>query len=235
MTPIRPNDALDAQHCLYAGTTGAGKSTAVRQMGRIKPTDQVLIWDPYGQYKGKKLLNREVRTYSGLEAFFKAAKAGRQTNQGFKIAFTPLNMPEGTKAKRKVFLAFLRSCWALGDGEHKKLLHLYLEEINRVTITSGSEDSIYGELLEGGRKYGFVIHSVSQRLQPIPNTVIAMSKYKWIGIQEAIGDVERVARELGVSPQEVMELEELEYYFKPPGFGNVKKGKLKLHKSQTKC
>ena len=228
MNPINPNEALKALHCLYAGTTGAGKSTAVKQMGRLKPTDQVLIFDRYGEHKGKKFLDREVRTYSNLKDFFNAAKAGRRTNRGFKIAFTHAKDQTTTAARRKVFLEFLRACWALGDGKHKKLLHIYLEEINRVTVTTGNEDSVYGELLEVGRKFGFVIHSVSQRLQPIPNTVISMSPYKWIGMQEAKGDVKRVSSELGVTDQQIMDLRALEYYFKSPGFGNVEKGKLKL-------
>lgn len=230
MKPIRPNDALEAQHALYAGTTGAGKSTAVRQMRLIKPTDQVLIWDLYGQYKGQKLLGREVRTYSTLKAFFAAAKAGRKTNQGFKIAFTPKQDLSNKKQRREVFLKFCQICWALGDGKHKKLLHCYLEEINRVTNTTGNEDSIYGEMLEGGRKFGLVVHSVSQRLQPIPNTVIAQSPYKWVGVQEAIGDVNRVSQELGLKDTEIISLKKGEYYFKSHGFGNIKKGKLKFPK-----
>ena len=103
-----------------------------------------------------------------------------------------------------------------------------MEEINRVTITTGDEDSIYGELLEVGRKFGFVIHSVSQRLAPIPNTVISMSGYKWVGIQEAEGDVTRISKELGVTPDDVKSLTKLEYFFKSPGFGNVVRGKLKF-------
>jgi len=103
-----------------------------------------------------------------------------------------------------------------------------MEEINRVTITTGDEDSVYGELLEVGRKFGFVIHSVSQRLAPIPNTVISMSGYKWVGVQEAEGDVSRIARELGVTIDEVKSLKKLEYFFKTPGFGNITLGKLKF-------
>ncbi|MEQ3511964.1 hypothetical protein ABMY35_01145 [Pseudoalteromonas sp. BZB3] len=228
MRPINPNEALPALHCLYAGTTGAGKSTAVKQMKRVKQTDQVLLFDWYGEHKGKRFLNSEVRTYTTLKTFFKAAKMGRQTNRGFKIAFTPAKAIEGLSAKRKVFLEFLRCCWALGDGKHKKLLHIYLEEINRVTVSAGNEDSVYGELLEVGRKFGFVLHSVSQRLQPIPNTVISMSPYKWIGMQEAIGDVKRVSREIGVSDKDIMDLDKLEYFFKSPGFKNVERGKLKF-------
>jgi len=228
MQPINPNDSLDAEHVLYAGTTGAGKSIATRKMKRIKATDQVLFWDFYGQYIGKKFLGREVRTYDTLKGFFKAVYAGRKTNQGFKIAFTPKNAPDGKRAKRELFLKYCQAVWSFGDGDHKKKLHCIMEEINRVTITTGDEDSVYGELLEVGRKFGFVIHSVSQRLAPIPNTVISMSGYKWVGVQEAEGDVSRIARELGVTIDEVKSLKKLEYFFKTPGFGNITRGKLKF-------
>ncbi|WP_435275696.1 hypothetical protein ACMAZF_01290 [Psychrobium sp. nBUS_13] len=228
MQPINPNESLDAEHCLYAGTTGAGKSVATQKMKRIKPTDQVVFWDFYGQYKGKKFLGREVRTYDTLKSFFNALYAGRKTNQGFKIAFTPKNAPEGKRPKRELFLKFCQVLWSAGNGTHKKKLHCVMEEINRVTITTGDEDSIYGELLEVGRKFGFVIHSVSQRLAPIPNTVISMSGYKWVGVQEAEGDVSRISRELGVSIDEIKSLKKLEYFFKLPGFGNVERGKLRF-------
>lgn len=228
MKPINPNDDLEPQHALYAGTTGAGKSHATQKMKRIKATDQTLLWDLYGQYEGKTFVGREVRTYTTVSSFFKAAYAGRKTNQGFKIAFTPRNIPDSKKDKRELFLKFCQAAWGLGDGLHNKLLHVVCEEINRVTTTTGDEDSIYGELLEGGRKFGFVVHSVSQRLAPIPNTVISMSGYKWVGVQESIGDVNRIARELDVSVDEVKALKKLEYYFKSPGFGNVTKGKLKF-------
>ena len=199
---------------LYAGTTGAGKSVATQKLGLIKPTDQVLFWDFYGQYQGKEYLGRKVRTYDTLKSFFEAAYAGRKTNQGFKIAFTPKNAPNGKRPKRELFLKFCEVVWGLGDGHHKKPLHCVMEEINRVTITTGDEDSIYGELLEVGRKFGFVIHSVSQRLAPIPNTVISMSGHKWVGVQEAEGDVSRISRELGVSTDEIKSLKKLEYFFK---------------------
>lgn len=228
MQPINPNDQLDAGHALYAGTTGAGKSVATWKMGLIKATDQVVLWDLYGQYKGKKFLGREVRTYSTLGGFLKAAYAGRKTNRGFKIAFTPIVIPQSKNEKRELFLKYCSAVWSLGDGLHKKLLHCIMEEINRVTTTTGDEDSIYGELLEVGRKFGFRVHSVSQRLAPIPNTVISMSGYKWVGVQEAEGDVSRIARELGVTADEVKALAKLEYYFKTPGFGNIKKGKLRF-------
>lgn len=161
MQPINPNDKHDAEHMLYAGTTGAGKSVATQKVKRIKATDQVVIWDFYGQYQDKTFLGREVRTYNSLKTFFKAVYAGRKTNQGFKIAFTPKSAPDGKRAKRELFLKYCQVVWSLGDGDHKKKLHCIMEEINRVTITTGDEDSIYGELLEVGRKFGFVLHLVS--------------------------------------------------------------------------
>lgn len=232
MQPINPNDALRAENCLYAGTTGSGKSVATQRMKRIKPTDQLVIWDFYGQYEGKEFLGRKIRTYGTLKSFFNAVYAGRKTDKGFKIAFTPKNPVKGKRPMRELFLKYCDVVWSFGDGLHKKKLHCIMEEINRVTVSTGDEDSMYGELLEVGRKFGFVIHSVSQRLAPIPNTVIAQSGYKWVGVQEAEGDASRIARELGVHVNEVKSLGvretknrvELDYYFKSPGFGNIERG-----------
>ena len=232
MNPINPNDSLDTTHALYAGTTGAGKSVATQKVGLIKPTDQVLFWDLYGQYKGKMFLGRQVRTYSTLKAFFKAAYEGRKTKQGFKIAFTPAKIPDGKRPKRDLYLKWCKVVWGLGDGKHSKLLHVVAVEINRVTTTSGDEDSIYGEILEVGRKFGFMVHSVSQRLAPIPNTVISMSGYKWVGVQEAEGDVNRIARELGVSQDDIKSLKKLDYFLKSPGFGNIERGRLTFPKKK---
>ncbi|MEZ7278671.1 hypothetical protein [Pseudoalteromonas sp. 68 DY56-GL68] len=228
LSPINPNDALNITHALYAGATGSGKSTATRKMGLIKPIDQVVFWDLYGQYKGKEFLGRQVRTYSSLKGFLMALHAGRKTKQGFKIAFTPTNPPKDKSSIRKLFLKVCAIVWGMGNGKHPKTLHFIAEEINRVTITAGDEDSIYGELLEAARKFNIMVHSISQRLAPIPNTVISMSGYKWIGCQNLISDVERVAKELQVKPADIMALNKLEYYFKSEGFGNVKKGKLRF-------
>jgi len=54
----------------------------------------------------------------------------------------------------------------------------------------------------------------------------SMSGYKWVGVQEAEGDVSRIARELGVHIDEIKSLKKLEYFFKEPGFGNITRGKL---------
>jgi hypothetical protein len=226
MQPINANDTLDITHALYAGTTGAGKSVATQKMKLIKSGDQVVFWDLYGQYSGKIFVERQVRTYNKLSDFLRAVHAGRKTRQGFKIAFSPRVIPETKKEKRELFLKYCRVVYGFGDGHHKKTLHAIMEEINRVTTTTGNEESIYGEMLEVCRKFNIMIHSVSQRLAPIPNTVIAMSGYKWVGVQEAVGDVDRISRELGISTDEIKRLNKLEYYFKSPGFGNIVKGKL---------
>ena len=191
LSPINPNDALSITHALYAGATGSGKSTAT-QKSAIKPTDQVAFWDLYGQYQGKEFLGRKVRTYATLGGFLRALQAGRKTKQGFKIAFTPETHPKQS-AIRELFLKACGIVWGMGNGHHPKILHFVAEEINRVTITTGDEDSIYGELLEAGRvcPYGSLDKPATR---PIPNTVISQSGYKWIGCQNLISDVERVAK-----------------------------------------
>ncbi len=228
LSPINPNDRLNITHALYAGATGSGKSVATRKMKLIKATDQVVFWDLYGQYQNGEFLGRTVRTYTTLKGFLMAVHAGRKTKQGFKIAFTPNNPPKDKSSIRKLFLEACAIVWGMGNGFHPKTLHFIAEEINRVTVSSGDEDSIYGELLEAGRKFNIMVHSVSQRLAPIPNTVISMSGYKWIGCQNLVSDVERVAKELQVKAADIMALNKLEYYFKGEGFGNVKKGKFRF-------
>ncbi|TMP70544.1 hypothetical protein CWB76_10215 [Pseudoalteromonas sp. S1609] len=229
LSPINPNDAIDITHALYAGTTGSCKSVATQKIGLIKANDQVAFWDLYGQYKGKEFLGRKVRTYSSLKGFLMALHAGRKTKQGFKIAFTPNNPPKKKALIREMFLKAAGIVWAMGNGLHPKTLHFVAEEINRVTISSGDEDSIYGEILEAGRKFNIMCHSVTQRLAPIPNTVIAMSGYKWIGRQDSVGDAERVAKEIQLKPADIMSLTKFkdkkgthhEYYFKETGFNNT--------------
>lgn len=232
LSPINPNDALGITHAFYAGTTGSCKSVATQKMGLIKANDQVAFWDLYGQYKDKEFIGRKVRTYSTLKGFLMAMYKGRKTKQGFKIAFTPNNPPKDKTSIRKLFLKACGIVWGMGDGLHKKTLHFVAEEINRVTISSGDEDSIYGEILEAGRKFNIMCHSVSQRLAPIPNTVIAMSGYKWIGRQNQVGDAERVAKEMQLKPADIMSLKKFEdkkgvhheYYFKSDGFNSTVRG-----------
>ena len=64
MKPINSNNALPALHCVYCGGTGSGKTSAVKKYGNIKPTDQVVFWDPHEDYD--EIQGRKVRRYNSF-------------------------------------------------------------------------------------------------------------------------------------------------------------------------
>jgi len=222
VNPINENNALDSEHTLYTAMTGGGKTAAVKKLGRVKATDQVAFWDPHNDYRGS-FKAREVRTYTTFKAFRQAIAAGRKTSQGFKIA---LKVDE----TRKNFLAFCQIIWAYGDGQHPKRFHVVCEENPQVTESVGREKSIFGKLLQVGRKFGFILHVVGQRNTEMSKSVVSATPYKWVGMQEFINDAKRMGESIGKSTEEIMTLGKLEYFLKRPRLfvndENVTRGKL---------
>jgi len=218
MQPINKNNELKALHTLYCGGTGSGKTSALKKSTIIVPTSQVVFWDPHEDYDNR-FKGREVRRYKSFKRFFEALYAGRKTKQGFKIA---LSVPE-TRAN---FLKFCGLVKSVGNGTHAKLLHVICEEVPQVTESIGKEKGTYGWLLSVGRKYGFVVHSLGQRVVEMSKTTLSQSPYKWIGAQESRADAERMSKETDIPINELLGLVPLEFYLKSPGLGNFKRGKL---------
>ncbi|PCH95682.1 MAG: hypothetical protein COB83_08075 [Gammaproteobacteria bacterium] len=218
MQPIRHDNSLPSLHTLYCGGTGSGKTSAVKKSDRIKAVDQVVFWDPHCDYDGK-FKGREVRRYKSYASFFKAVYAGRKANQGFKIALT-------VTENRKNFLKFCGLIKGLGDGKHKKAMHVICEEVPQVTDSVGKEKGDYGWLLSVGRKYGIIVHSVGQRVVEMSKTTLSQSYYKWVGSQASRADAERMSKETDIPLKDILALQPLEYFFKSPGIGSFKRGKL---------
>ena len=222
MQPKRPNNALKNRHTCYLARSGGGKTIAVNQLGMIKPTDQVVLWDAHGDHE--TLCNRKVRRYTDIKQFYLALVRARKSNQGFKIALT---LPE----TRKNFIAFCELVKSVGDGHHAKQLHVVCEEVPQVVETAAREKGAFGWLMTVGRKYGFIVHAIGQRAAEMPKTVISNCAFKWIGVQDTPLDVKRVVDEVGISKDDAEAMEELDYYLKGVGVNNLKKGRLKIPKS----
>lgn len=220
MQPKNENNALSAAHVLYTAATGGGKTLAVRKLGRINASDQVAFWDPHGDYFGT-FKGRKVRHYYDFRSFLRAISAARRTKQGFKIALK-------VEETRENFLKFIKMCWGFGDGRHPKLFHIVCEENPQVTETVSKDSSIFGKMLQVGRKFGFVVHVVGQRTTEMSKTVVSATPFKFVGMQPNLADARRMADELDLHVDRIKELKPLEYYFKSPGIGNVKKGKLSI-------
>ena len=216
MQPVNKNNELKALHTLYCGGTGSGKTSALKKSPVIQPTSQVVFWDPHEDYDDE-FKGRKVRRYKSFKRFFEALYAGRKTKQGFKIA---LSVPE----TRENFLKFCDVVKSVGDGHHPKLLHVICEEVPQVTESIGKEKGPYGWLLSVGRKYGFVVHSLGQRVVEMSKTTLSQSPYKWIGAQESRADAERMSKETDIPVNDLLALVPLEFYLKSPGLGNFERG-----------
>ena len=101
MQPINPHNAHKNGHVFVVGMSGSGKTSAAKKRF-IASTDQVIIFDPMGDYKGK-LAGRMVRGYGNVRDFTQSLIAGRKTAQGFKIAYS-----SAMKPRKKILIYFAK-------------------------------------------------------------------------------------------------------------------------------
>ncbi|WP_242617129.1 type IV secretory system conjugative DNA transfer family protein [Vibrio vulnificus] len=218
--PKNANNLHRNEHGFYVATSEGGKTSALKLLPRIKATDQVLFFDPYGDYHGH-FKGKAVTVYTTIGDFYKAAAAARKTATPFKIAYTP------PVARQKDFDLFCGVVWSLGNGKHRKKLHCVLEEVAQFSLGNAKADGYLGNLISVGRKFGLVVSTLFQRGQEVPKTIIGNSTYKWIGMQERDKDAAYLAEETGVPFEEIKSLVQLEYIIKLPGHKtNYKRGKL---------
>ncbi|WP_417842147.1 hypothetical protein [Terasakiella sp.] len=224
LQPRNSNNRLSAQHALFVGSSGSGKTTGVKQTGVIKSTDQVALFDPYLDYD--TLCGREIRRYTSLAAFARALFAARATKsaRGFKIAYSP---KDGANAKN--LEAFSKVIWGAGDGEHKKPLKVVFEELAKCVNTSGAARGAFGEILTGGRKFGIHAICIFQRGQEVPKTVMGQSPIKWVGRQERRKDAVYLSDELDLPLDDIIKLPRFHYLIKTSDhdIGQFGKGKLR--------
>lgn len=172
MEPVNNNNKLENNHAYVVGMSGSGKSSLAKKM-LVKPTDQVVIYDPKREYDGQ-LQGRVVRVYTDLRSFATAVIAGRKTRQGFKIAYQPREM------SAKDFDAFCRVVWGAGNGKHPKPLKALLEEVAENSITPGKATGYHGKLLRLGRSYNIHTINLFQRGQEVSKTIIDNCEYGYL-------------------------------------------------------
>lgn len=232
--PINPDNSLNAEHVVYCASSGGGKTSAVKKLGLLKPTDQIVFLDPYGDYEGE-FLGRQVRTYTKWSEFYRALRNARQSTRGFKIAMRP------DKATPEALELFSQIVWACGNGKHKKPLKAVFEELAKMVRTSAKADGHFGEILTGGRKFGIHAHCCFQRGQEIPKTVFGQTPYKWIGLQSRRKDAIYLNDELDIPVEVILsipvpeEAGHVEYVLKTPkhGIGQYHYGKFSFPKKRA--
>lgn len=204
MQPKNPNNALSNGHVMVVGMSECGKTSATKTLF-IKRGDQVLIFDPYGDYEGK-LAGQTVRTFSRISDLGKAVFAARRKSAGFKFAFHP---------KRKTTPADLdalcRLAWAAGDGRHPKPLKVLLEEVAEHSQSAGRADGYHGEILRVGRKFGIASINIFQRGQEVSKTIFDNCKYACVMMQKTGTSAKYLADKTGIPFAEIDRLDKLEY------------------------
>lgn len=220
---INPNNALPLRHVCYCGASGAGKTVAVKQGGKVGKCAAIL--DPYGDYLPGRLRTlsglgngRRVHHYTTRRGFLAAFADAWKSGKGFAVAYTP--KVADSAALRQEAIWFANVIWAAGDG--KRELHAVFEETGKYVETAGAERSRLGELATGGRKFGIVCHWVFQRPSEVPKTIISMSAEQFVGAQQAIIDAKRWQTELDCGIDEIIAL----------GKQNMPRKKFYLHKTE---
>lgn len=145
--------------------SGSGK-TYYTQNKLIQPNDQVIAFDPQGDYSGK--IGRSVcRVYHDIRTFAAAVFAGRKTKQGFKIIWNPKHVTTWEDLD-----LFCKVAWAAGNGQHSHMLKVVCEELADNSKSTQFTSPYHRKLLMVGRKFG--IHTINcfQRGQDVSKTII---------------------------------------------------------------
>ncbi len=181
--PVNSNAALNAKHTIYVAGTGGGKTSAVFATDFIPKSAQVVIFDPYKGYVGRKLKGQKVLGTESRAKFVKALLSARRSGKPFKLAYLPKH---GACDEELEF--FSAVVWSMGNGKAPEL-HTVIEELASCAETSGKLKGKAGELLRGGRQFGLVVHTLFQKAQEVPKTVTDQSARWWIGKLSSLRDV----------------------------------------------
>lgn len=192
---ILPDVSLPNRHVLVLARSGGGKSQVLRQgLDMPGPGARVLLWDTAGEHRAQQFDTRA--------GFARAVSAAIGQPRGFRLAFTGGVGPE-------CFEWWCRVVWTALRGD--RITWAIAEELSAVCTSAAKAGPEAARLLNQGRKFGMVFVGTSQKPQEIAKTYYDQTAVKWIGPQ--IGaNVQRLAREIGVSADDVAGLAELEFF-----------------------
>jgi len=231
-SPINKNNALNAQHVCYMGTTGSCKTTAIRKLKLIPKSAQVVMFDPYAEHSEQRLEGLKVVPCASFSEFYQKAWYGRKQRKPFRLALV------NQERSRDNLECFAQMVWSLGDGHHAHELHCVIEELAKCTNNTAKLDGVAGELWTGGRGFGLVMHATFQRSQEVPKTVLDESKHIYIGAVSSKRNARYIADYYDVPYESILSLkgcherEHLgkgkyaDYILKSPGIGNHRQGKI---------
>lgn len=212
---VNPNPSLSNRNALYLARSGGGKSQAIIQSKDIpKSGARVLLWDVSHDHKATHI--------DGKQEYVTAVIAGVKSGRGFRLAYSGGNGPDD-------FDWWCRVVWETLNGGC--LTYAIAEELSAVCVSAAKATPAAAVLLNQGRKYGLVFHGTSQKPQEISKTFYDQCEILNIGMQRG-PNIDKFARELGISRAEVEGLESLQFWRIDPkkNGGNPEKVQLKIPK-----
>ena len=96
------------------------------------------------------------------------------------------------------------------DGQY--ITHMIAEELSGVCPSAGKATDNAAILLNQSRKYGGVFHGVSQKPQEVAKTYFDQCGIKFIGQQKGAAMRRRMAADIGLTPEQIGELQPLQFY-----------------------
>jgi len=204
LQPKNPNNELKNGHVWIAGMSGSGK-TYHTQNTLIQPKDQLIAFDPQGDYSGK-VAKSVCRVYHDIQTFAAAVFAGRKTRQGFKIIWQPKHVTTWKDLDK-----FCRIAWAAGDGHHSHPLKVVCEELADNSKSTQFTTPYHRKLLMVGRKYG--IHTINcfQRGQDVSKTIIDNCHTCVVMMQKTTKSAKYLEELTGIPWKAIDDLEEYQH------------------------
>src|SRR5690554_6782232 len=156
---------------------------------------RIILWDQAGDYAGVHCGSRA--------SFVKALRAGIASGKGCRVAFSGAATVDN-------FEWWCEVCWSVLDGNH--ITHMIAEELSVVCPSSCKATDNAPWPLNQSRKYGGVLHGVSQKPQEVAKTYFDQCGIKFIGQQKGLAMRRRMAAEIGLTEAHIGALDQLEFY-----------------------
>ena len=197
--PRNANTAHRNEHTLYLAASGGGKSQALAQNKAIPSKGaRVILWDASGDHPGLH--------FEGRAKFIKALQKGISGGRGFRVAYAGSTVED--------FEWWCEVCWSVLDGDHRT--YLIAEELSQVCPSPAKATPCAAVLLNQSRKYGGIFHGTSQKPQEVAKTFYDQCEQKFIGRQKGEAMCKKMGREIGLQPEQIAALKELQFYHDSP-------------------
>jgi len=198
------------------GARGTGKTAWLKQALSKEP--RLAVWD----YKGDPRMRGWGQEFNSLPAFARAMMASK-----FLLRYIP-RRSDGRLTVEEQFEAFCQACMECG------CMAMFVDELPAVTRANKAPDA-WRECVNVGREYStqgqtrikwLSIYATAQRPSECDKSFISNLDVLHTGRLSFANDAKVIAQSLGVKPDEVLQMQDLEWIEKRAESREIFRGKL---------